>query len=132
MPDLTTRKLNETDGFTLLEMLVAVSIIAIAFVAVFRMHAQTLSMAAMVRFDTNAPMLAREILSGWEKDAEETSLGTSGDFGDRFPGYKWQITTDDISSEALGDTGDLKKVEVLITLDANQSFRLQTYRIAVN
>ena len=47
-------------GFTLLEILVAISIISIALIAVYRLYTQTLSMHQFQIFNTQAPMLAQK------------------------------------------------------------------------
>jgi type II secretion system protein I len=126
---MTKKRLNNS-GFTLMEIMVAVSIIAIVFVSVFRMHTQTISMTTAVRFDTTAPLLAREKLSEMETTSLESVSGESGDFGDTFPGYRWQLLTEDVSSEVLGETADLRKIEIIISLDNDrQTFRLRTYRL---
>jgi prepilin-type N-terminal cleavage/methylation domain-containing protein len=45
------------NGFTLMEVMVALSVVAIALMAIYRMHSQTLFMDARGRFDTVATLL---------------------------------------------------------------------------
>ncbi|MCU0593194.1 MAG: prepilin-type N-terminal cleavage/methylation domain-containing protein, partial [Desulfobacterales bacterium] len=45
-------------GFTLLEVMVALGIMAIVLVSVYRLHSQTLAMSVESRFYTQAPLLA--------------------------------------------------------------------------
>jgi len=48
-----------SNAFTLLEVMVAMAIMAIVLVSVYRMHSQTLTMNTASRFYTQAPMLGQ-------------------------------------------------------------------------
>jgi general secretion pathway protein I len=117
-------------GFTLLEIMVAVSIIAIVLVSVYKMHAQTISMNYEARFYTTAPLLAQLKMAELETKSLEDLTGDSGNFGDDFPGYGWKVGIDDVESEALGDTAkDLKKIDVTVFLNNDEfTYSLRTYR----
>ena len=78
-------------GFTLLEVLIAMAIMAIVLAGVYRMQFQTLSMTAASRFYTEAPLLAQDKLSQLEANPSELIAGDSGDFGEQFPGYSWKV-----------------------------------------
>ena len=79
-------------GFTLLEVMVAVAIIAIALTTLFGSQSQSVSLACESRFYTTAPLLAQE------KMAELVVAGLadvnvdSGDCGADFPGYRWRVS----------------------------------------
>jgi general secretion pathway protein I len=117
-------------GFTLLEVMVAMAIMAIVLVSVYRMHSQTLTMNAAARFYTQAPMLAQSKLAQLEGDSSEIVAGDSGDFGDKFPGYTWRISTDEVSSEALGEIGaDLKRIDMTVSFNSDEYvYDVRTYR----
>ena len=117
-------------GFTLLEVMVAMAIMAIVLVSVYRMHSQTLTMNAAARFYTQAPMLAQSKLAQLEGDSSEIVAGDSGDFGDKFPGYTWRISTDEVSSEALGEIGaDLKRIDMTVSFNSDEyTYNIRTYR----
>ncbi len=124
--------IQQTDsGFTLLEVLIAMAIMAIVLVSVFRMHSQTLSMTTANRFYTQAPMLAQSKMAQLEATSAEVVSGDSGDFGDKFPGYSWSVSTEDVSSEALGEVGeDLKRIDVTVTLNQNEyEYSIRAYRL---
>jgi len=117
-------------GFTLLEVMVAMAIMAIVLVSVYRMHSQTLTMNAAARFYTQAPMLAQSKLAQLEGDSSEIVAGDSGDFGDKFPGYTWSLSTDEVSSEALGEIGAaLKRIDIKVSFNSDEYvYDVRTYR----
>jgi general secretion pathway protein I len=120
----------QNTGFTLLEIVVAVSIIAIVFISIFRLHTETLSLSSLSRFYALAPILAQSKLSESAQDIEKGYGSESGGFGEAFPGYEWRIAVEDVESELLGSVAeDLKRVEVTITArDVKNVYQLQTYR----
>ena len=85
------QSLQPQKGFTLLEVMVALSIIAIVLVSVYKMHAQTVSMNNEVRFYATAPMLAQIKIAEIESENLKDIGDDSGDFGDEFPDYRWNI-----------------------------------------
>ena len=117
-------------GFTLLEVMVAMAIMAIVLVSVYRMHSQTLTMNTAARFYTQAPMLAQSKLAQLEGDSSGIVAGDSGDFGDKFPGYTWSISTDEVSSEALGEiAADFKRIDMKVSFNSDEYvYDVRTYR----
>jgi general secretion pathway protein I len=127
------QRLGERDrkkGFTLLEVMVALSIIAIVLVSVYRMHAQTVSMNNEVRFYATAPMLAQIKMAEIESESLEDIGDDSGDYGDEFPDYRWSIVIDDVESTALGNIAkDLKKIDLLISFNNDEfTYNLRAYK----
>jgi general secretion pathway protein I len=115
-------------GFTLLEVMVAVSIIAIVFVSVFRLHTQTLTMSSSVSFYSMAPMLAQGKLAELENRSTESFSDDAGDFGEQFPGYSWEAGVSDVESEILEDTAtDLKRIDLAVSFEG-LVYNLRTYR----
>jgi general secretion pathway protein I len=110
--------------------MVALSIIAIVLVSVYRMHAQTVSMNNEVRFYTTAPMLAQLKMAEVETKSPEDIGDDSGDFGDEFPNYRWNIVIDDVESTARGNmVKDLKKIDLLISLNNDEFiYNLRAYK----
>ena len=120
-----------SNGFTLLEVMVAMAIMAIVLVSVYRMHSQTLTMNSATRFYTQAPLLAQSKLAQLESLASEIVAGDSGDFGEEFPGFNWSISTEDVSLEALGDAGDdLKRIDITVSYNEGEfTYNVRTYRL---
>lgn len=118
------------NGFTLMEVLVALSVIAISLTAIYRMHTQTLFMDARGRFDTVATMLARQRLADIETLDLEDLTDDSGDFGEAHPGYGWRIQSETVTSDLIKEDGPtLKRIVITITLNESDSqFNLTTYR----
>ncbi|MGA9534964.1 MAG: prepilin-type N-terminal cleavage/methylation domain-containing protein [Desulfobacterales bacterium] len=128
---------NGQGGFTLIEMMVAVSIIAIVLTAVYRLHSQTLLMTIGARFYTVAPLLAQNKLVDIElSSAQELAQGT-GNFGKDFPDYTWEVTIDDVSSDQLktdseqlkGAVEKLKRIDIKVLFNEGEmAYNLRTYR----
>jgi general secretion pathway protein I len=122
----------ETDaGFTLLEVMVAVAIMAIVLVAVFRLHAQTIAMSGAARFYTTAPFLAEDALARMEFTAANQLGGDSGEFGDAFPGFTWRAEVETVESEYLGQVAeDLKRIDLTVVYEPEGlSYPIRTYRM---
>ena len=118
-------------GFTLLEVMVAMAIMAIVLVSVYRMHSQTLAMNTANRFYTQAPMLAQSKLAQLESGASEIIAGDSGDFGDKFPGYSWNVSVEEVAIEALGEVAnDFKQIDLTVSFNGNEYiYNVRTYRL---
>ena len=117
-------------GFTLMEVLVALSIVAIALLAIYRMQSQTLFMDRRSRFDTVAVLLARQKLADLNATAYGDIIGDSGAFGSDYPGYTWEIRSEVIASELIKDDGPtMKQITIDIAYGENDHlFSLVTYR----
>jgi len=85
------------NGFTLLEVMVAIAIIAITLVTVFGSQSQSLSLANEAKFSTTAALLAQSKMAEIEVVNPEDLVSDSGDFGETFPNYYWKLTVRDIS-----------------------------------
>jgi len=118
------------DGFTLMEVVVALAVVAIALTAIYRMHTQTLFMDARGRFDTLASMLARQKLADIQTGGLDGPFDDSGDFGDSHPGFRWQIQSESVTSDLISEDGPtLKRITISITSSGSASaFGLTTYR----
>ena len=116
-------------GFTLLEVMVAMAIMAIVLVSVYRMHAQTLAMNTANRFYTQAPLLAQGKLAQLATGSSEIIAGDSGDLGEKFPGYSWSVSVEEVSSEALGEVAnDLKQIDLTVSYN-EYAYSVRTYRL---
>jgi len=128
---LTKRKTPLHFGFTLLEVMVALSIISIVITAVFGLQSQTVVLNTNSQFDTKAPFLAQlkitEIIAGISNHGEDQE----GNFGDEFPGYAWRSSVKDVNSEIIGSFAEkMKHINVTVTFNEEEFvYTLTTYRL---
>jgi general secretion pathway protein I len=116
-------------GFSLLEVLVALVLVAVVLVSVYRLYAQSILMVRIARFDTVAPQLARLKLAELERSDPDELRGGEGDFGADFPGYTWRTAVEASDAEALGSPGrDLMRIDRSVALEGGGVFTLRTYR----
>jgi len=108
-------------GFTLLEVMVALAIIAIVLVSVLRMQGQTIAMNEAFRFYTIAPELAMSKMAEIRLDQEKSEFSTSGDFGKEFSGYGWKVATGEIAVVTDEEKEmNFKQVDVTVTYMENE------------
>ncbi len=117
-------------GFTLLEVMIALAVMSIVLVSVYRMHSQSLTMNTAARFYTMAPLLAQSKMAELEALSADGFPEDSGDFGEQYPGYSWQTSISEVSSEVLGEVAnDLKQIDLTVSYNNNQFIHsLRTYR----
>lgn len=119
-------------GFTLIEVLVAISVMVIAMTSVYRLQGDTFRMSASARFYTLAPMLAKSKLAEMETQGLKNLADGTGDFGQEYPGYTWKVTVEDVQTDLLKDRKyHLTRIDVTISQDEDQSYDLRTYRFHV-
>lgn len=125
------RFVKNNDGFTLLEIMVSISIIAIVLVSLFRMHASTIRLAEKVKFNAVATSLAQKKITDIRMDIEDVD-DAKGDFGDEFPGYSWEshmadmtVFDEDIISEKQAE--NMKRIDLTISLGDRHVFTVRTW-----
>lgn len=118
-------------GFTLIEVVVALAVIATVVIAIFKLNNQTIDMNNAARFHALAPLLAQAKLAEFETRPVGDLADGSGDFGETHPGFAWRAAVADIEAEALGQAAEaFKKIDVTVTLnDGEAAFTLSTYRL---
>ena len=125
---LQNMRILKKNGFTLLEVMIAMAILAITLVVVFQSQSQSISMAGRARFESTASLLAQSKMAEIEAADPENVVSDSGDFGDDFPGYSWQVDVTETEIKLL------KKIKVKVVneiMTSNNSFRLVLYRLVV-
>ena len=119
------RNAPDIKGFTLLEVMIAMAILAISLVAAFQSQSQSVSMAGRTRFLTTASLLAQGKMAELEATDSKEIGSSSGSFSDDFPDYFWRVELTDTAFRYL------KKIDVIVTnnkLTANNAYQLELYR----
>jgi general secretion pathway protein I len=114
-------------AFTLLEVMVALAVIAIALAAVISLQAQAVSLSSEARFQTTAALLAKGKAAEIKAQGE---VGSSwGDFGKDFPGYKWSAALEDAGAGLPFDGSfHLKRVKLTVSWgEGNYNYGLTFY-----
>ncbi|MCK5517017.1 MAG: type II secretion system minor pseudopilin GspI, partial [Desulfobulbaceae bacterium] len=115
-------------GFTLLEVMVAVAIIALSFVSLLGSQSQSISIASISRFETIASMLAAQKLAEMQVSGFEEASSTGGDFEDDFAGYHWQTEVSELTEDDLGIKGSdglLKVVDLTVSRGNDEELTYQ-------
>jgi general secretion pathway protein I len=96
-------------GFTLMEVMIAMTILAIALVAIFQSQSQSISMSTDSRFMTTASLLAQSKMVEVEAATTLDNQTKDGDFGPDYPEYTWHLE--------VGDTQlpQFKKIDITVT-----------------
>jgi len=126
-------KTHQTSGFTLLEVMIATAIIAIALVAALGSQSQSVSLANEAKFATTVAFLAQKKMAELEAEEVEDVSSDTGDFGEEFPGYRWESEVSDASLEGFETVSDrIKKIRLTIyrAEDDGYQYHLNLYRFA--
>jgi general secretion pathway protein I len=103
-------------GFTLLEVMIAVALIAIALTTLLGSQSQSVSFANSAKFETMAALLAQSKMSEITVQEPGELTNDSGDFGDDYPGYAWEVNVSDIVIPGMDEISDyLKQVDLTVT-----------------
>ena len=78
-------------GFTFLEVMVALAILATAFAAVLKLHGDSIEMLVASRIHTNAAQLAQYKMTQIEVVGLENLPFLSGEFDELAPDYTWNV-----------------------------------------
>lgn len=118
--------LSAQGAFTLLEVMIAMAILAIALVAVYQGQSQGISMAGDSRFLTTASLLAQSRMAQIDAASPAEIKAENGDFGDDFPDYAWRVEIEDTEIEFF------KKIVVTVAntrLTKRNEYRLILYKV---
>jgi general secretion pathway protein I len=96
-------------GFTLLEVMIALLIIATSFVVLLHTRNQSVITADYAKRATVATLLASERMSDIEQEDFPDTGDDSSNFGDDYPEYRWKTSVSDTAYENIREV----KVEVL-------------------
>ena len=101
------------DGFTLLEVMLAIAILGTALAGLLGLHHQSMQSVIRAQDFTRASMLAQAVLTEAELERFPDLGHTSGDFQASFPGqfrdFRWERIV-----QASGTFPDVREVKILV------------------
>lgn len=122
-------------GFTLLEILVAMAVLAVVLTTVFKLQSSTVALSEAAHFKALAPVLAEQQMAGLAMATYEPDR-TSGTFDAPYAGYAWECEIlsggdeadwDELLTEAQADR--LKRIRLTVFGPGkSQKFTLDTWR----
>ena len=122
--------IKSQSAFTLLEVLVSLSIVVVVLVGVLRLHGQSIMMIRESSFLVTAPLLANAKLAEFESILPIMPETDGGDFGGRYPDWRWHTAVEDVLIEDLGRvSGDVKRIDLTVCSNRGERcFQLRAYR----
>ena len=122
---------SQASGFTLLEVMIAMAILAISLTSLFGAQSASVALATEIRFNVQAPLLAEMKLATIR--AGEEAYDDSGDFGDDFTGFHWQLTVEEAvlpDSEIFLDLeGKLQHLTITVSWGEDlYSYKVESYQ----
>lgn len=111
-------------GVTLIEVMIAVAIIAIALVILLHSVGVSIDLSNQSKFISMASLLAQEKMSELEMSGFSELRSGRGDFGEGYSNISWEANV------MNGPDADLKKVEVVVSRGEGKwktDFNLVTY-----
>lgn len=120
-------------GFTLLEVMVAIAILAIALTSLLGSQSQSMLAADEANFSVNSSFLARKKLTELLAEGDDL-IDTSGDFGESYPNYYWRIEVEDADFSEIellqGTEGLLKRYDLIVYAgDEKRSYAITRYMV---
>jgi general secretion pathway protein I len=92
-------------GFTLLEVLVAMAVLAVALVSLLGLYHRSLLLSMRTQRLSTATLLAQEMLTRTQLEGKSALRVTSGDFAELYPGqypeFRWYRTLSPTQLEGL-------------------------------
>lgn len=121
-----SRNLKDHTGFTLLEVMIAVAIIAIAVVTLLGAQSQSVSMVAGAKFDSMASMLAQWKMSDLLLEEFDQLADDQGNFGEDYPQFYWTVQVSELGERETGLKGiddRLKALDIAVISHDNDHMR---------
>jgi len=114
-------------GFTLLEVMIALAVISIGLIALLGSQSQGLSLGNETRFNITAALLAQGKMAEVEAITDPRDLASdSGDFGEDFPDYDWQLTVEAVFLEGASEMSKrLKRIDLDVRFEPDSRYRCQ-------
>ena len=128
---LETRNLKPDNGFTLIEVVIAMAIVAVGVVAVLQVFSLGLRLAGASAARTDAIAYSREAFDGFLVHSSMDPRGDGGSFGRT---RRWQIEVDPVRDDSQNAPKNWQVAEITLTLqypDAERSKTLEMKTLRV-
>lgn len=99
-------KIFDRKGFSLMEVMFALALIGISLTTLLASQSQGLSLANEAKFYTTAAFLAQAKMAELELVETDNLSNDSGDFGELYPEYYWEIEINGTSLPILEKYAD--------------------------
>ncbi|MBI1823197.1 MAG: prepilin-type N-terminal cleavage/methylation domain-containing protein [Nitrospirae bacterium] len=96
---------KKNSGFTLLEVMIALTLVAIVFVPLLSLRNQNIQETYSARQLLRADFLSHEKLTGFQLTEKPEAGETKGTFDDPFSGFRWEQT---VSETPLGGVREVR------------------------
>jgi general secretion pathway protein I len=109
-----------------MEVMIAMTILAITLVTVYQSQSQSVSMASSSRFLTTASLLAQVRMAEIDAADPRGLVSANGDFGEDFPDYTWQVEVGGVEEIPL-----LKRIALTVTngrMTTHNTYQLILYK----
>lgn len=90
---------NRASGFTLIEVLVALTILAGSLFVLMNTHYAAMNLHVLAVDEVNSRVLLEGTLARAEMGIAAKELTGGGDFGSRYPGYSWSYEAMEMGGE---------------------------------
>jgi Tfp pilus assembly protein PilV len=120
-----SNKRPKTAGFSLLEVLIALGLLATALLGIFHLQGQNLELQHEGQFMTLATQLVRQRMAQIQSRATLDEGTDEGDFGEDFPGFSYREEI-----ETVPEMANLLRVRVSVILDGEndqKDLQVETY-----
>jgi general secretion pathway protein I len=124
MTIMSNRKISVPKGFTLLEVMIAIGILAIAMVMLIGLRNRAIDLNGYARDLTAASILAESKISEWELKGFPDAQEAAGVFDETNPDFKWRVVVSPTPFD------DLRELTVIVTWrrgSRDESLDLTTY-----
>jgi general secretion pathway protein I len=103
-----------TTGFTLVELVIAFVLLAIGIVAILELVGQSALNARLARNRTQAALLAQQRMEELLSQPDLQPGISEGNFGDRFPQFRWRAQIEQVSGSADQSQAPLYRLTVVV------------------
>lgn len=111
-------------GFTFMEIMVSLTIIAIAFPILLGLVGQSVSVASDSKFLLNAALLGQQKMADIFQQEASPSHSEQGDFGRDHPGFTWQLK---VETKKVADDFAVRHLDLTVRHASGKQFRVARY-----